>query len=233
MVNKDFDLTGKIAVVTGASGILGPIWVETLKEINARVYSFDLPEYNLGIKEDIFKFCHNVEIPNIVIHNAAIDPKPGTDNGDDPFRRHEEIIKVNHIGTVYMNQLIVPRMIKNGGGIIIIIGSIMGYISANQDNYKDGWTKAFGYNESKAALISHCHNLNTTFGKYGIRAVMPSFGPFEQGLSSDFMKGFGQKIPIQKPVSKKDIILTLNYCLNCDSLAGEFRIDGGYTRVGR
>jgi hypothetical protein len=47
------------------------------------------------------------------------------------------------------------------------------------------------------------------------------------------MQGFGKKIPLQHPVSKNDIIATIKYCIECDSIAGEFRIDGGYTRVGR
>ena len=225
----------KDSIVTGGfNGLLGPVITDTLIDLGYKVCYFDLPEYDLAKSSDINKFYQSMtEIPNVIVHNAGIDPKPGSDNGKDPFRIHEGIMRVNHIGAVYMNKLFIPKMIENGGGIIIIIGSIMGYISANQDNYKDGWTKAFGYNESKAALISHCHNLNTTFGKYGIRAVMPSFGPFERGLSPDFMKGFGQKIPLRKPVSEEDIQLTIKYCLECESLAGEFRVDGGYTRVGK
>jgi hypothetical protein len=187
---------------------------------------------------DIVKFCDIVKsnkyqfnLPNIIIHNAAIDPKPGADCGIDPFRRHAEIMKVNHTGVAHLNSLLIPPMIENGGGIIIIIGSIMGYVSANPDNYSDGWLKAFGYNESKAALQMHCHNINTVYGKRGIRCVMPSFGPFEQGLMPGFLDGFGKKIPTQKPVSKKDLLLTLKYCIECESLAGEFRVDGGYTRA--
>lgn len=230
----NLDLTEKIAVVTGGkNGLLGPIITDILIKFGATVLYFDLPDYDLAKSNDILRFCQTINTPHILVYSAAIDPKPGTDNGQDPFRIHEGIMRVNHIGAVYMNKLIIPKMIDNGGGIIIIIGSIMGYISANPDNYQDGWLKAFGYNESKVALQMHCHNINTVYGKHGIRCVMPSFGPYEQGLSPAFMEGFGKKIPMQKPVSKEDIILTIKYCLECESLAGEFRIDGGYTRVGR
>ena len=180
----------------------------------------------------MFFLSDSTPTPNIVVHNAAIDPKPGSPDGENPFRLHYDIMRVNHMAAVQMNELLIPRMIENGGGVIVIIGSIMGYIAANQSNYTDGWTKAFAYNESKAALISHCHNINTTFGKDGIRCVMPSFGPFEKGLSKDFMDGFGKKIPIRKAVSMEDLRRTLRYCIECESLAGELRIDGGYTRMG-
>ena len=237
----NLDLREKTAVVTGGrNGIIGPIITNMLISAGARVIYFDLPCFDMGETDDIEKFCDIVKsnkyqfnLPNIIVHNAAIDPKPGTDNGSDPFRRHAEIMKVNHAGVVHLNSLLIPKMIANGGGVIVIIGSIMGYVSANPDNYQNGWLKAFGYNESKAALQMHCHNINTVYGKQGIRCVMPGFGPFEEGLSPTFMHGFGKKIPMQKPVSKKDLELTLKYCLECDSLAGEFRVDGGYTRVGR
>ena len=222
------------AIVTGGyNGLLGPVWVQALKSRGYEVDILDRPDFNMGFDSDIEGFCEGVRTPSVVVHNAAVDPKPGADEGKDPFRRHEEIMMINHIGVAHMNSILIPRMIANGGGVIVIIGSIMGYIAANQENYSDGWTKAFAYNESKAALISHCHNINSTFGKYNIRAVMPSFGPYAEGLSEDFMAGFGQKIPVRHPVWMDDLFKTLYYCLDCESLAGELRVDGGYTRVGR
>ena len=234
----NIDLKGKTALITGGkNGIIGPIIAEMLYNWGARILYCDLPDYDLSMPRDVVRFCQSPLMkhykPSIVVHNAAIDPKPGTDNGSDPFRRHSEIMQVNHLAVAQLNGLLIPQMIKNGGGVIIIMGSIMGYVSANPDNYQDGWLKAFGYNESKAALQMHCHNVNTIYGKEGIRCVMPSFGPFEKGLFPSFMAGFGKKIPLQRPVSKSDLDLTIKYCLECESLAGEFRVDGGYTRVGR
>lgn len=234
----NINLESKTAIVTGGEhGIIGPVITNILKAIGARVICCDWPDYDLNMPHDIERFCQSPLLqhytPSIIVHNAAIDPKPGTDDGSNPFRRHAEIMQVNHIAVAHINSLLIPKMIDNGGGIIIVIGSIMGYISANPDNYADGWLKAFSYNESKAALIMHCHNVNTVYGKQGIRCVMPSFGPYEKGLSPEFMEGFGKKIPMLHPVSKTDLILTIKYCLECESLAGEFRIDGGYTRISR
>ncbi len=217
------------------NGIIGPRIAKMLIfDCGMRINYLDFPEYDLRKLGDVEDFSDSLfYCPSLIVHNAAIDPKPGMDDGTNPFRRHEEIMKVNHIAVARVNELLIPKMIKNGGGIIIIIGSIMGYISANPDNYKNGWLKAFGYGESKAALQMHCHNINTVYGQHGIRCVMPSFGPFEEGLSPAFMEGFGKKIPMRHPVSKSDLLTTIKYCIECDSLAGEFRIDSCYTRVGR
>ncbi len=133
----------KSAIVTGGNnGLLGPVWVKALGDRSYHVDSFDVPKYDLAQPFDIKAFCLESKTPSVVVHNSAIDPKPGSPNGKDPFRQHADIMAVNHTGLAYMNSLLIPAMIANGGGTIVIIGSIMGYISANQENYSDGWTKA-------------------------------------------------------------------------------------------
>jgi len=99
-----FSLKGEVAVVTGALGKLGPIWIETLLEAGARVYALDHPNaraseafnklkslYNeqrlqsasADVKERqaleaVFKQClHAFGMPSILVNNAGIDQPPG------------------------------------------------------------------------------------------------------------------------------------------------------------
>jgi NAD(P)-dependent dehydrogenase (short-subunit alcohol dehydrogenase family) len=99
-----FSLEGEVAVVTGALGKLGPIWIDTLLSADARVFALDHPEAQ---KSEAFKqlqtrydqqrlkvFFADVRerkeleaasrdcldtmgMPSILVNNAGIDAPPG------------------------------------------------------------------------------------------------------------------------------------------------------------
>lgn len=106
-MKSKFDLTGKIAVVTGANGKLGPTWIRALLNHGASVFPLDMP--GLEPSEDFIKLqkefggerlstlfgansldkealtkalekCIDVfGVPDILVNNAGIDqpPAPG------------------------------------------------------------------------------------------------------------------------------------------------------------
>ncbi len=98
-----FDLTSEVAVVTGALGKLGSIWIETLLDAGALVFALDLPD--IPVSEDFKKLqqrfdethltlnhtdvrdrrtleavCKNClqtfGVPSILVNNAGIDRPP-------------------------------------------------------------------------------------------------------------------------------------------------------------
>lgn len=217
-----FDLTMKKALVTGGrNGLLGPIWVECLKEAGAEVDIFDLPEND--VKNPIFR---NLDY-DILINNAAVDNPPGSEASF--FGNFDEIMSVNINGAVNMCREIIPGMIKRGGGVIVNIGSIMGYGGADWTNYEGAFEKPFGYNASKWALRGLAKSITTQYGRYNIRSVTISFGPYSGGkLERKFLLRFLRRVPLCKTISKESFKMTLLYACSCPELAGvDWRIDAG------
>ncbi len=160
-----FDLKGRVAVVTGASGQLGGEYVRTLLAAGARVAAFDIDPANpkgrlgevrtkrllavrvdvtdgrsveRGLKRTVARLGH----PSILINNAAIDVPPGAANQETgPFESYPEsswqrIMDVNLKGTFLCCRIIGGHMAEHGGGSIINISSIYGLLSPDQRIYE-------------------------------------------------------------------------------------------------
>lgn len=220
-----FDLKGKTAIVTGGNnGLLGPIWSETLEQAGAKVYRYDLPKHNvLNTVLLPVDFC----FPDILVNNAAIDNPPTSKASF--FGNFREILEVNLTGAVNMCEAVIPQMIKNGGGVIVNIGSIQGYGGADFRNYEGDFEKPFAYNASKWGLRGLSKSITVQYGKYNIRAVTPSFGPYNGGkLEPVFLSKFLRNVPLNRTISKESLQMTLLYAVCCPELAGvDWRVDAG------
>lgn len=229
-----FNLEGKIAIVTGPSGNLGPIWVETLENAGAEVFGIDLPD-DITDKENIKKLLSSwwkikpiPHAPDIIVNNAGIDNPPGSKASF--FGNCKEILDVNLQGAVNICEVFIPYMIHKDGGVIVNIGSIQGNIGADWRNYDEGFEKPVGYNLSKAGLIQLSRSICTQYGRYNIRSVTISFGPFEgAGFDLDFREKFLKNVPLGRTISKESLQTSLLYACCCPELSGQqVLIDGGY-----
>lgn len=162
-----FDLTGRVALVTGAAGLLGRQHCDALAEAGANVVAADLdlaacqalaatlPTPSLGA-------ALNVTVPksvtavldqtldaygrvDILINNAAIDEKfesPALAAEQSRFENYPlnlwlQSLEVNLTGVFLCAQTIGRQMAEAGGGSIINIASTYGVVAPNQALYRD------------------------------------------------------------------------------------------------
>lgn len=222
-----------IAIVTGTSGQLGPIWCETLNDMGYGVHEVDLPRLDVSdlqaMWEDAEDCVANYGVPEVVIANAAIDNPPGSQA---KFHGNlERILNVNLVGACNTVQPYLPHMMREGRGTIIFIGSIMGFIGADWRNYPEGFEKPVAYGLSKAALMQYARSLTVQYGRYGIRACCIAFGPYDGGkLDPVFLGKFLKNVPLGRPISLQSVKAALRFAIECPEFAGQtMLIDAGYT----
>ena len=166
-ISELFSLKEKVAVVTGALGLIGKHHCHALSEAGANVIVCDLNEndcakfasslsvLSLGISVDITnkksvqdlkkKILSNYGKIDILVNNAAIN-----DKFEDPLSALEESkfenysvemfkksLDVNVTGMFICSQVIGSEMAERGYGSIINVASTYGIVAPNQSIYKN------------------------------------------------------------------------------------------------
>lgn len=165
-MSKDiFDLTGKVALITGGAGLLGPQMASALVEKGAKVFLADLSEdkclkviREMGFSETeaaavsldvassdswkntLQKIAAKQHKINILINGAASTNQSKTANFEAGFENFPEedwdrIMDINLKGVFLGCQVIGKHMLEHGGGKIINIASLYGVVSPNHRIY--------------------------------------------------------------------------------------------------
>jgi NAD(P)-dependent dehydrogenase (short-subunit alcohol dehydrogenase family) len=230
-----FDLDGKTALITGAGGLLGPKHAEALLEYGAKVILTDVDmsnlkekyeylskkygsenvflEYmNVTQKETIVNVSEKYERIDILINNAAKDPKVTKDNNSLTPETRFEIMSESYFkegidaiinGTFMTSQVICNKMLKTGGGVVLNISSDLGIISPDQRIYRDETkkedeqnVKPITYSAAKWAVIGMTKYLSTYFAKNNIRVNCLSPTGVYNDHPIDFVEKLSNIIPM-------------------------------------
>jgi len=184
MTNNPFDLTGKVAVVTGSSRGIGRASAELLARMGAKVVVSSRKaeacnEVADGIRKDggdahviACNISRRDEVEalvngtiahygkiDILVCNAAVNPYYGPllDITDEAF---DKIMGANVKSNIWLCGLAMPKMAERGGGSVVIVSSIGGL---------RGSTVIGAYGISKAADFSLCRSLAGEWGPKNVR----------------------------------------------------------------
>ena len=126
MLKEKFDLTGRIALVTGSTRGIGKAIGDALEEYGAKVIRHNSKVCDLSDPAAIEAFFAKLQaensMPDILVANASIQQKtPWTEFPMDEARRE---IQVNFLATLRMFQLCYPKMKAQKWGRLIAVGSV-------------------------------------------------------------------------------------------------------------
>lgn len=196
-ISELFNLSGKVAIVTGGSRGLGKEIAVGLGEagakvtITARREEWLTPAYEelkgmgidcLSVKADIAKVedvKHFVAETlqrwgkiDILVNNAGVTW--GTPAEDMSLEKWDVVMNTNAKGTFICCQQIGKEMIKQGGGNIVNVASISGQLAVDPR-----FMQAIGYQASKAAVVIMTKQLAVEWAKHNIRvnAIAPFVYP--------------------------------------------------------
>lgn len=243
-------LKGKIAIVTGGASGIGKSICELFVQNGAKVAIADMQEdagksladeLNSNHEAAIFiradvsdaESCRKM-VETTVAHFGGLDigvNNAGVGDGETPTGEKDldqwhRVININLNGVFYCMRYQIPEILKQGGGAIVNMGSILSQVS---------FATASAYVAAKHGMLGLTRNAAVEYASHGIRinAVGPAFinTPLLAGLDEETKKMLVQAHPIGRlgePEEVAELVLWLSSEKASFCHGGYYPVDGGY-----
>ena len=225
-IEKIFNLSNKVVVLTGAAGLLGSKYADGLCQAGANVVLADIDysrckkmatilekKYGVStlavdldvssersidsmVKKTIKKFSKI----DILINNAIF--REGKKERIVPLEKFplsswNKVIAINLTGTFLCCQKIGKIMSKQKNGVIVNISSIYGLQAADQRIYgNSGINSSIAYAVTKSAILNLTRYLASYWNRTGIRVNTLTLGGVENNQDPHFIKNYAYKTMI-------------------------------------
>jgi NAD(P)-dependent dehydrogenase (short-subunit alcohol dehydrogenase family) len=214
-------LHGKVAVVTGAAGLLGREHCRALREAGATVVATDLerpegiaaelshagditrPDDVTALRDEVLRRFDRIDV---LVNNAALNERverPDATAADGrvetyPLDAWRRALDVNVTGTFVCCQVLGATMARRGAGSIINVASTYGLVAPDQALYRrpDGtqpFHKSPAYATTKAAVIGLTRHLASAWGGAGVRVNALAPGGVENDQEPYFVDAYARR----------------------------------------
>jgi NAD(P)-dependent dehydrogenase (short-subunit alcohol dehydrogenase family) len=212
MQNNLFDLTGKVAIITGGAGLLGQQHAQAIADAGGMAVYVDVVECKAQdniyfYKADVTK-CPPIRAVldftlaafgrvDALINNAAINSQEGETFAFETqsSTRWKKELGVGLTGAFLCSQIIGGYMAANGGGVIVNIGSDFANIAPDPRCYTPK-VKPASYSVVKHGLLGLTKYLAAYWGDKGVRCNMLSPGGVENGQGAEFIGKIAERVPM-------------------------------------
>jgi NAD(P)-dependent dehydrogenase (short-subunit alcohol dehydrogenase family) len=261
-----FDLCGSRALVTGAAGLLGQEHAVALAEIGAEVILTDIAEPGLiaaqstlaplfgdrirtaimdvTCEQSILQLAESLGPVDVLVNNAAIDPKVGKGGGPELSRLENfsleewnRQISVGLSGAFLCSKIFGARMAERRNGVILNLASDLSVIAPDQRLYyrpdveeHEQPVKPVTYSVIKTGMLGLTRYLAAYWAEKGVRVNAISPGGVFNNHPDEFVKRLSQLIPMGRMADPSEYRAAVQFlCSPASSyLTGQnIVIDGG------
>jgi NAD(P)-dependent dehydrogenase (short-subunit alcohol dehydrogenase family) len=227
------ELTGKVAVVTGAAGGIGGAVVRALEDAGAEVVGLDREQADVTRADEVARAFAGVDRLAVLVNAAGIS---GRRLGDGPVDECTEqawdaVLDANLKSVFLCCKHAIPALRAGGGGAIVNVASVLGLVGGDAD------FATHAYAASKAGVVGLSRSIAAHYARERIRCnvVAPALvaTPFTARVQTD--ERLRARVAELQPLTgelgtAEDVAGAVVYLATAGFVTGAvLTVDGGWT----